>query len=59
MQTMKQQEWIEFSWRNNVYKAKFSVDTRSEHGLHLFNMIITVHTLLSLFQHIKRFKLYV
>ena len=32
MQTMKQQEWIEFSWRNNVYKAKFSVDTRSEHG---------------------------
>ena len=28
IQTVKQQDWIEVSWRNNVYYAKFSVKTR-------------------------------
>ena len=28
MQTLKKQDWIEVSWRNNVYNAKFSVKTR-------------------------------
>jgi len=32
MQTMKQQEWIEFSWRINGYKAKFNVKSPLEHG---------------------------
>ena len=32
MQTLKNQEWKEFSGRNNVYNAKSSVETRLEHG---------------------------
>ena len=32
MQTMRQQDWTEFSWRNNVYNAKFSVTPLLEHG---------------------------
>ena len=28
MQTLTYQDWIEVSWRNNVYYAKFSVKTR-------------------------------
>ena len=28
MQALKLQDWIEVSWRNNVYNAKFSVKTR-------------------------------
>ena len=32
MQTLEQEEWTEFSWRNNVYNVKFSVETRLEHG---------------------------
>ena len=31
MQTLKKQEWTEFSWRNNVYNAKLGVETRLEH----------------------------
>ena len=32
MQTLKKQDFIEFSWRNSVYNAKFSVETSLEHG---------------------------
>ena len=32
IQTVKKQDWTEFSWRNNVYNAKFSLETRLEHG---------------------------
>ena len=32
MQTLKKEEWTEISWRSNVCNAKFSVDTRLEHG---------------------------
>ena len=56
-------EWTEFSWQNNVYNVKFSVETRLEHCFSIeytmIPMIITVCTLLSLLQLIKRFKLYV
>ena len=31
MQTLKKQEWTEFSWRNNVYNVKFSVERRLEY----------------------------
>ena len=33
VQTLKEQEWTEFSWRNNIDDAKFSVETRLEHGV--------------------------
>ena len=29
---LKQQEWTEFSWRNKVYNAKSSVETRLDNG---------------------------
>ena len=32
MQTLQKQEWTEFPWRNNVHNAKFSKETRLEHG---------------------------
>ena len=32
MQTLKKHEETDDSWRNNVYNAKFSVETRLEHG---------------------------
>ena len=32
MQTLKKQEWTEVSSPNNDYYAKFSVETRLEHG---------------------------
>ena len=32
IQTLIKQEWTEFSWRNNGYNAKFSVETRLKHG---------------------------
>ena len=32
MQTLKKQEWTELSWQNKVDNAKFSVETRLEHG---------------------------
>ena len=32
MQTLKKQELTEVSWRNNNCNAKFSVETRLEHG---------------------------
>ena len=32
MQTVKTQDWTEFSWGSTVYNAKFSVKTRLEHG---------------------------
>ena len=58
MQTLKKQELTQLSLRNNVYNAKLSVKTRLEHGfchrLHVFPMIISVCTLLSLLQSIKR-----
>ena len=31
MQTLRKHDWTEFSWRNNVYKAKFSVKPRLEY----------------------------
>ena len=37
METLKKQEWTEFSMRNNVYDAKFSVETRLEHGFAIEN----------------------
>ena len=33
MQTPRKQHWTEFSWRNNVYNATFSVKTRLQHGV--------------------------
>ena len=33
MQKLRGQEWTEFSLRNNLYNAKFSVETRLEHGV--------------------------
>ena len=32
MQTLKKQEWTEVSRRNNIYNAKFSVETHLEDG---------------------------
>ena len=32
MQTLKRQEWTEFSWRNNGYSATINAKTRLEHG---------------------------
>ena len=32
MENLKTQEWTEFSLREHVYSAKFSVETRLEHG---------------------------
>ena len=32
METLKNQEWTEVSWRNNGYNAKFSAKTHSDHG---------------------------
>ena len=59
MQTLKTQDWTEVSWRNNVYNAKFSVQTCLSHRRNVFPLIITVSTLLSLLQVIKRFNLHV
>ena len=63
MQALNKQEWTEFSWRNNVYNAKFSLENTFRtwfcHRIHVYPMIITVSTLLSLLQLITRFKLHV
>ena len=63
METLKKQDWTECLWQNNVYNAIFSDNTRLEHGfaikIHVFPMIITVCTQLSLIQLIRRFKLHV
>ena len=63
VQTLKTHNRTEFSWRNNVYNAKLSLKTRLEHGfchrMRVLSLIITVCTLLSLLQLIKRFKLHV
>ena len=32
IETLRKQDWTEFSWHNNVYNAKFSQITRLEHG---------------------------
>ena len=32
MQTLKKQDWTEFSWRHNVDNAKFTLKTRLENG---------------------------
>ena len=59
----EKQDWTEFSWRNNVNDAKFNViirlDTCLSNSMNVFPMIITVSTLLSLLQAIKRFNLHV
>ena len=63
MQTLKTQHWTEVSWRNNVDNAKLSVTTLLDNDFqnrkNVFPMLITVSTLMSLLQLIKRFKLYV
>ena len=63
MQTVKKPNLTEFPWQNNVFNAKFSVEARLKHGfcysIHVRPTIITVSTLLSLLQLMKRFKLYV
>ena len=37
MQTLRKQDWAEFSWRQNVYNAKFRVETSLEHGFPIDN----------------------
>ena len=32
MQTVKKQDWTEFSWPNNVYNGKLRLKARLEHG---------------------------
>ena len=32
MQTLKKQDWTEFSWRHIVDNANFTLKTRLEHG---------------------------
>ena len=32
IETLRKQDWTEFSWHNNVYNAKFSLKTRLELG---------------------------
>ena len=32
IQRLKKKDWTEISWQNNVYNAKFSAETRLEHG---------------------------
>ena len=32
MQTLKKQDWTEFSWRHNVDNAKFTLNTRLEYS---------------------------
>ena len=32
MQTLKKIDWTEFSWRDNVYNAKFNVKACLEHA---------------------------
>jgi len=41
METLKKQEWTEVSRRNNVYNAKFSVETRLEDGFAIENTYFT------------------
>ena len=61
MQTLTKQGWTEVAWRNNVYNAKFKrknmFRTCTSHRMNVFPMVITVCTLLSVLQLIKRFKL--
>ena len=63
IQTLKTQHWTEVSWQNNVDNAKLSVTTLLDNDFqnrkNVFPMLITVSTLMSLLQLIKRFKLYV
>ena len=33
MQTLKKPKWTEFSWQTSIDNAKFSVETRLEHGV--------------------------
>ena len=35
MQTLRKQDWTEFSWRHNVYNTKFRLKARLEHGFAL------------------------
>ena len=37
MKTLKNQDWMEISWANNVDNTEFSVETRLEHGFALEN----------------------
>ena len=63
MQTLRKQEWTEFSWGNDVYIAKFSLGKRFRtwycHIIHVIPIIIDVCTQLSLLQLIKRCKMHV
>ena len=33
MKTVKNHEWMELSWANNVYNTEFSLDNRLKNGL--------------------------
>ena len=48
MQTLRKQDWTEFSWRDKVYNAKFSLEIRLDHG---FAMEYTHIHSLYLFEH--------
>jgi len=49
MQAMKKQEWTEFSWRNNVYKAKFIVETGVEYDCAIeYTYFYGLHTIVTI-----------
>ena len=37
VKTLKNHDWMELSWANNVYNTEFSVETRLEHGFSIEN----------------------
>ena len=37
MTTLKNDDWMELSWANNVYNNEFIVETRLEHGFAIEN----------------------
>ena len=37
MKTLKNHDWMEISYSNNVYNTEFSVETRLEHGFAIEN----------------------
>ena len=37
MKKMKNHDWMELSWANNVYNTELSVETRLEHGFAIEN----------------------
>ena len=60
MKTVKKHERMELSWANNVFTSEFSVEnpfrTWFAHINHVIPVKITVCTLFSLLQLLKRFK---